>query len=118
GGNYGWPVIEGDEIADRMISPVLQSGPDVTWAPAGIAHLGGNLYFAGLRGEALYQLPLDNTITESLRAHFFSEYGRLRDVRVGPDGFIYVTTSNQDGRGQPQAGDDKILRVNPAALLR
>ncbi len=116
GGNYGWPVIEGDEIADRMISPVLHSGPDVTWAPAGIAYQGGNLYFAGLRGQSLYQLPLDNTTSDSLRAHFFGEYGRLRDVRVGPDGFLYVTTSNQDGRGQVQVGDDKILRIDPAGI--
>ena len=40
-------------------------------------------------------------------------YGRIRDVAQGPDGFIYFTTSNQDGRGRPAADDDRILRIVP-----
>ena len=41
------------------------------------------------------------------------EYGRLRTVVEGPDGAIYVLTSNQDGRGSPTGEDDRILRVTP-----
>jgi glucose/arabinose dehydrogenase len=40
--------------------------------------------------------------------------GRLRDVVVGPDGFIYVSTNNRDGRGSPAAADDRIVRLSPA----
>ena len=40
--------------------------------------------------------------------------GRLRDVAVGPDGAVYLATSNRDGRGNPAAADDRILRVAPA----
>ena len=44
---------------------------------------------------------------------FQDEYGRLRDVQTGPDGFLYILTSNQDGRGSPQNNDDRILRIVP-----
>ena len=44
---------------------------------------------------------------------FENQFGRLRDVSTGPDGFLYVLTSNQDGRGLPQANDDRILRITP-----
>jgi glucose/arabinose dehydrogenase len=42
-------------------------------------------------------------------------YGRLRALAVGPDGAIYVGTSNYDGRGQPlSSADDRVLRIAPA----
>jgi glucose/arabinose dehydrogenase len=41
------------------------------------------------------------------------EFGRLRDVVVGPDGALYIATSNRDGRGRPASDDDRILRIVP-----
>jgi len=109
GRNYGWPQIEGDEVQDQMESPAIQSGPDITWAPAGAAYLNGSIFFGGLRGESLYQA----SATGEVLAHFQGEYGRIRAVVVGPDGFLYITTSNTDGRGRVQDGDDKIIKINP-----
>lgn len=115
GKNYGWPEIWGRKTKEGMVAPVLESGRKETWAPAGLSFLGGKFYFAGLRGETLYELSIGKDSFD-LKRHLVKEFGRLREVVVGPDGLIYVTTSNRDGRGVPKEGDDKILRVNPYKL--
>jgi quinoprotein glucose dehydrogenase len=69
---------------------------------------------AALRGERLIQITLDaNLQLVNARSVLRRAHGRLRDVIVGPDGALYVTTSNRDGRGTLREGDDKILRVVP-----
>jgi glucose/arabinose dehydrogenase len=113
GVNYGWPNIQGDESKPDMQSPVINSGPSTTWAPAGMAYLDGSLYFAGLRGQTLYQYVI---ATGELKSQLSQKYGRMRAVAVGPDGFLYVSTSNKDGRGIPKEGDDQILKISPKAL--
>lgn len=115
GQNYGWPVIQGDEKKPGMQSPILNSGSN-TWAPAGMAYLNGSLFFGGLRGQALYEAVLDGTTVKELKTHLSGEFGRIRDVVLGPDNLLYITTSNEDGRGTPQSGDDKIIKVNPQKL--
>lgn len=116
GGNYGWPDYEGDRVGGGTIGPVRHSGADTTWAPGGLAYLDGKLYMTGLRGSRLYEATLSGTDIVGWDEHFVGEYGRLRDVMVGPDGFLYVTTSNRDGRADPDAEDDRILRINPDRL--
>ena len=111
GANYGWPVIAGDEKRDNMRTPVAQSGDSDTWAPVAIAYYDGSLYFAGLRGESLYEAKIGSDTDVSLVRHFTSEYGRLRAV-TAHDGKLYVSTSNRDGRGSPKTDDDKILKVD------
>ena len=111
GKNYGWPTIRGEQKAEGMQSPILHSGQE-TWAPAGAAFINGSVFFGGLRGQALFQAKLqDNSAV--LSVHFKEQFGRIRDVIVGPDGFLYISTSNQDGREKPASGDDKIIRINP-----
>ncbi|MBI2010804.1 MAG: PQQ-dependent sugar dehydrogenase [Candidatus Colwellbacteria bacterium] len=114
--NYGWPEIQGEETAPDMVSPVLQSGSDVTWAPASLTYFKGRLFFGGLRGEALYEARLEGNQIAELKVHFKGEFGRIRTVRLGLDKMLYLTTSNRDGRGRPGAGDDKIIKISPAAL--
>ncbi len=116
GANYGWPTIEGDATESGMQSPALHSTATVTWAPASLAYLNGKLYFGGLMGESLYEATLNGSEIASIREVFKNEYGRIRTVRVGPDDMLYITTSNRDGRGSPQADDDKIIRVDPAQI--
>lgn len=116
GANYGWPTIEGDETQEGMETPLVNSGSRDTWAPAAASVLGDTLYFVGLRGSALYEAPIQGSNLGSVSLHYKDTYGRLRVVKAGPDGMLYIATSNQDGRGRPQVGDDTIIRVNPSKL--
>lgn len=111
GKNFGWPVIQGGEKREGMVSPSLNSG-SATWAPAGAAFLNSSLFFGGLRGQTLYEAVFQENQIE-LREHFQGKFGRIRDIVLGPDSMIYITTSNKDGRGNPQERDDKIIKVDP-----
>lgn len=124
GGNYGWPEITGGESAEGLRGPVLHSGSD-TWAPAGLAYLDGRLWFGGLAGEALYEVRSPGAQGEAaegppplprLVRHLAADLGRIRAVRAGPDGRLWLATSNRDGRGSPRPGDDRVLALDPAAL--
>lgn len=112
GNNYGWPAVRGDATGTGFTPPVIHSGTN-TWAPSGAVYLNGSVYFAGLRGQALYQVTLSS---RTLSIHLKGEFGRLREVVVGPDGMLYVTTSNRDGRGDPIGDDDRVLRINPSKM--
>ena len=116
GGNYGWPVIQGDQTQEGMISPRLHSGGSETWAPGDLEIVDGVAYFVGLRGSTLYSVSLDDIRPETLQRYFANELGRLRALRLGPDGLLYMGTSNRDGRGSVRDGDDKIFRINPNQL--
>ncbi len=113
GRNYGWPEVYGKADDRRFVDPVVESGRS-TWAPSGIAILGDDLYVTALRGERLLRLRLgpEGTVT-SVTSLFEGVYGRLREAVAGPDGALYVTTSNRDGRGRPASDDDRILRIVP-----
>ena len=116
GGNYGWPIVHGSETAKGMRSPIIQSGSATTWAPSGIAYADGSLFFAGLRGQTLYQAVLGKGDTVTLKEHFAGKYGRLRAVAVH-DGVLYFSTSNRDGRGSPKADDDRIFQA-PLSMFK
>ncbi|MGI5826230.1 MAG: PQQ-dependent sugar dehydrogenase [Patescibacteria group bacterium] len=109
GENYGWPNVTGSRQQSGTQSPVIQSGNE-TWAPAGLASLNGKLYFAGLRGQSLFVFNEENN---QLSKRLENQFGRLRAVVVGPDGNLYISTSNTDSRGNPKEGDDKILKLAP-----
>lgn len=108
GANYGWPTIVGEQRSVGVTPPIIESG-NSTWAPSGLAFANGKLYFVGLRGQALYVYdPAKGGTPQEI---FKQEYGRLRDVVIGPDNALYLLTNNRDGRGTPQPDDDKILKL-------
>jgi glucose/arabinose dehydrogenase len=112
GRNYGWPDVQGPATRAGMVPPALHSG-SVTWAPSGLAFLDGRLYVAALRGQRLLSVTVREGRVTDVTSLLQHAYGRLRDVVVGPDGALYVATSNRDGRGSPARDDDRILRVTP-----
>jgi glucose/arabinose dehydrogenase len=113
GKNYGWPVIHHDERRAGMESPLRQYTP--ACAPASAAFWRGDLYFGCLRGENLHRLVLDANDRRKIvrEEELFTDLGRIREVAVGPDGALYFTTSNRDGRGRPAEEDDRIFRLAP-----
>lgn len=120
--NYGWPTIHHTQTQAGLESPLLEYTP--ACAPAsgsfyrgasanGFADFRGDFFFGCLVGERIIRVRLDGrrvVSQENLLAH---QYGRIRDVVEGPDGAIYFSTSNRDGRGRPAKDDDRIMRLVP-----
>lgn len=123
GRNHGWPVItygrnygtgtkigEGTERAD-VVAPVRYWVP-VSIAPSGLAFLSSNRYpgwqgsllLGALRGEVLWRLTLDGERVKSEQRLLDGLNERIRDVRQGPDGWIYLLTDSMRGR---------VLRLQP-----
>jgi glucose/arabinose dehydrogenase len=113
GHNYGWPVHEGSGGASEgYTDPQATWGTDVA-SPSGLAYADGALWLGALRGTRLWKVPISDQTAGQPEAYFVGEYGRMRTVVVAPDGNLWVTTSNRDGRGDPQDGDDRILEISP-----
>ena len=74
---------------------------------------GDMLYVAALLGRQLARIRLMSGAAVLQPSQLEGPWGRLRDVVVGPEGALYVATSNRDGRGAPDPADDRILRVWP-----
>ncbi len=109
--NYGWPLVEGDGNQPGLTDPLVQWRPDNA-SPSGLAFAAGSLWAASLNGERLWQVPVraDGGVHQP-RALLVGDYGRLRTVVAAPDGSLWVSTSNRDGRGLPAPTDDRILRL-------
>jgi glucose/arabinose dehydrogenase len=112
GDNYGWPMVEGRGDQKGLVNPQVVWETDVA-SPSGLAWLDGELWLASLRGERLWRIDVHGAHASNPTDFFVGQYGRMRTVAVTPEGKLWVTTSNRDGRGDPRAGDDRILLVNP-----
>ncbi len=127
GKNYGWPVITygvnyvvGTKIGEGTEKPGMEQ-PLYQWTPSiavsGLAFYQGNafpqwqgnLFVGALRGSMLVRLELDgNRVTREERL-LQGTVGRIRDVRVGPDGLIYFLTDHPEG---------SLYRIEPAEQSR
>lgn len=112
GRNYGWPLVEGKGDRKEFRNPYVQWRTSEA-SPAGLAYLDGSLWAGALRGERLWRIPVTKNGVGTPQDYFVGSYGRLRTVVVAPDGNLWVTTSNRDGRGTPAPRDDRILVVRP-----
>jgi glucose/arabinose dehydrogenase len=120
GGNYGWPLVTGAAGDPRFLDPVAESG-EGRWPPGGIAFptagpWAGDLLLGSLAGGQLWRFALsgDGQAVADRQQLVAGEYGRLRALTTGPDGAVYLATSNRDGRGRPNPGDDRIMVITGA----
>lgn len=126
GGNYGWPAEAGRERGARFREPIAEWSPAI--APAALAlyqgtlfpQWSGDLLVTGLRGQQLRRVAIESDPDQLGTWRVIAEevllegIGRIRALRVGPDGALYLATSNRDGRGHPGPIDDRLLRITPA----
>ena len=120
--NYGWPVITygvnyglGTKIGEGQVKPGMVQ-PLKVWvpsiAPSGMAFVSGSqfpqwqgsLLVGALRGQMLVRLTLDGEKVVSEERLFQGRPGRIRDVRMGPDGLVYLLTDDAQGA---------LLRIEP-----
>jgi glucose/arabinose dehydrogenase len=112
GKNYGWPAQEGKGGEPQYVDPQVQWHTDDA-SPSGLAYLDGRLWLGALHGARLWRVDVKGEKAGADKAFFIGRYGRMRTVVAAPDGNLWVTTSNRDGRGDPSADDDRILLVRP-----
>ncbi|GGO70476.1 PQQ-dependent sugar dehydrogenase [Nocardioides deserti] len=119
GANYGWPGVEGRAEgtiqggpSEEFVDPQAQWRTDEA-SPSGLAHADGHLYLAALRGERLWRVPVEGDGAGEPEAFLVGDHGRMRTVAFAPDGRLWLTTSNRDGRAEPREGDDRILVLKP-----
>lgn len=112
GGNYGWPLVEGPGGGDDFVDPLVV-WPTSAASPSGMAYAEGSLWVGALRGGRLWRVPVRGDRLGEPSGFLEGDYGRIRTVVTTPEGDLWVTTSNRDGRGTPADEDDRILEVVP-----
>ncbi len=121
GANYGWPLVSHDATLEGTESPLIQFTPAAAPASAMfysgevLPMFDGKFFFGALRGEGVVMVTISSQAPKSIEdvQWIVSDVGRVREVTQSPDGLIYFTTSNQDGRGTYRAGGDRVYRIVP-----
>lgn len=121
GGNLGWPTIWGCQTGAGMISPLVvfedavPPGGGALYRGGRIPGWKGSFVVAALEAKSLHRFALDaaGARVVSHEVYLRKTHGRLREVVVAPDGALWVSTSNCDGRGDCGDERDRILRLSP-----
>jgi glucose/arabinose dehydrogenase len=119
GKNYGWPIIHHKETRAGLESPLLEYTPacapasGMFYRSSAFPSFRGNFFFGCLRGERIIRVIFDGRKVVSQENLLEGKYGRIREMAEGPDGAIYFSTSNRDGRGKPANDDDRMIRLSP-----
>jgi len=119
GDNLGWPTTYRCESEPGLVKPAivwqqaLPPGGAAIYKGNAIQEWKGSLIVAALGAEQLQRVVIDPQSGQVQKHDVYlqGQQGRLRDAVMGPDGELYVTTSNCDGRGKCLAARDKILRI-------
>ena len=119
GKNYGWPAIHHVQTKAGMEAPLLEytpacaPGSAMFYNGAAFPAFKGNFFFGCLRSTRIIRVTLDGRKVTAQENLLDGAYGRIREMEEGPDGYIYFSTSNRDGRGSPTKDDDRIMRIVP-----
>jgi glucose/arabinose dehydrogenase len=121
GKNYGWPTVYGTKAQTGLEAPLLEYSP--ACAPASgafynadkLPQFKGNFFLGCLRGAKIIRVMLDGRKVVMQEDLLAGNLGRIREIGEGPDGYLYFSTSNRDGRGSAAADDDRIMRIVPSA---
>lgn len=123
GANYGWPVIHHQEKKAGMVIPFSEYTPSIGPAEAifyqgnAFPQLNNNLLVACLRGESILRIEMDKNKIVKQQVLLRKQYGRIRSLVVGPDGYLYISTSNFDlPESKGEKPYDMILRLRPSTI--
>lgn len=112
GHNYGWPAAEGTSDTPGFTNPAAVFSTSSA-SPSGLAYADGHLWMGALRGATLWRLQVTDDGHLASPEAIQVAPARTRSVALAPDGQLWITTSNTDGRGQPQDDQDKIIVIGP-----
>lgn len=111
GHNYGWPRVEGGDGRGGYHDP-LATWQTENCSPSGVAIANGHAFLGGLRGHCIWRVKLNGRGRGRRTRFFYNDYGRIRTVQKAPDGSLWMTTSNHDGRpSSSHPNDDRVIRV-------
>jgi len=111
GDNYGWPTVEGHDSSGTFHNPFVTWSPTSTCSPSGVAITKNRAWIGALQGECVYSVVLHGPNKRHTSKFFAGRFRRIRTVQEAPDGSLWITTSNRDGRGPFIASDDRVIRI-------
>jgi len=114
GSNYGWPEVQCYSNSEIFVNPLECFDPGLE--PGGIIFysgdkldIGNKMILASQKATNLFKVEINDDDVNLER--ILSGVGRIRDVAQGPDGYVYIITTNTDGKAFPAPDDDKLLRI-------